>query len=229
MSELPPPTVAPRRRGWPRIVAIVVGSLALCIVLSVIAAFAVLAWLVHDEALGDPPPPDEYFTAAEVGTRGDESNRGERFGDRYACEVVDGDEESCPDVQERGLGEAARLSSFTVAVDSVERVPAAELVDGYDGELLRISVRLFNRAEETRRGGGIDFWVEDESGNRIGPNVVAAEVLPGDAELDSGAELAGDVYIYVGDLDEELFIRYDAHDASAFDVAFAVWAVPPAA
>ena len=219
-----PPAPPSRRRTWPL-------AIALIVVLVVGAAWVVSRIeLALNGGLADAPPESEYLTEAEIGTRGDKANPGELFGDRYTCTEEEERESACPDVQERELDHPARLSGYTTVVRSVERVPAAEVVDGYSGDFLKLDVTVFNRDREAQNEGAVDFKVVGGEDMALEPEVVPAPVVPAYVTLESCDRLDGDVYVYVGDLTGDLFVRYRPGDEGLFSSsAFGVWQVPDSA
>ncbi|GIU86243.1 MAG: hypothetical protein KatS3mg009_0758 [Acidimicrobiia bacterium] len=213
-----------RRRSARRVLAAVGVAAA---VGGVVAAGAVAFGALRDRArdagstvagladgLRDPPPPDRYGTADEVGTRGDPGNPGERFG---------GDFPSDEDTQERAVGAPARLSGFTTWVERVDRVPASPYVDGYDGDFLRVTVRVFNRDRRAQSAGAVHFWVWNrEEGYRSADFVGPASTLAHSVLLDPGEQVRGDVFLYVGGVDD-VFVVYRPDLYTFSDPATAVW------
>src|SRR3954454_14272396 len=105
----------------------------------------------HDDALPPAPPPAQFGTAREVGTRGDDPN---------PRAVYHGAFPSDDETQERTIGGApARFSGYTTWIRSVSRVPAHRYVDGYRGSYLRVRVTVFNRDTEEQHVCACDFYV----------------------------------------------------------------------
>lgn len=165
-----------------------------------------------------PAAPEEYGTPAEICTRGDLANPGDLYAEAYPSDA---------ETQERVLAHAARFSGYTTWMDDVTLVPASRFVDGYPGEYVRIEVRIFNRDAAQQSVGARDFalWRDDE-GFRRADHVGASDALADSVELESGATLAGAVYLYAGDAHGDLFVRYDP-DAFGFSggASSAVWHV----
>ena len=204
--------------------------------IAVVAAFALLVGgcmytashsldglLSDDSSLPDPPPPREFGTRTEVGTRGDHGNPRVLFHREYP---------SRHDDQERTIGGLpARFSGYTTWVDSVRRVPASTLVDSYLGDFLRVRVRVFNRdADERQHVCACDFEVWSRAEGYRTADVVGARTIGASHQIDRGDEVTGDVYLYVGAVAEPLYIVYSPDDYTLFSTSEAtgIWRVPDA-
>ena len=157
--------------------------------------------LGKSEPLPPAPPPSEYGTPKEVGTRGDD-------GDPRA--LFHGDYPSRRDDQERRIGgPPARFSGYTTWVGSVTRVRAAALVDGYQGQFLRVPVRVFNRDIEAQHVCACDFFVWSRAEGYRAADAVAAATIGGPAQIRSGAQVSGDVYLYVATAPDPIYLVYN--------------------
>ena len=158
---------------------------------------------VLDHWNGAPPPkPEAFGTAAEIGTHGDLPDSGPLFGGAFP---------NNGNAQARDLLRPARLSGYTVFVRAIDRVPANTFVDGYAGDYLRVHVSVFNRDLTPQDLGSDSFSVVGSEGSRT-PDVVGAAALPASSVMASGETLEGDVYLYVGEVREGLFVVFEPPD-----------------
>jgi len=163
---------------------------------------------------GAPPPkPDAFGTVAEIGTQGDLPDHGLLFGGAFP---------NNGNTQARDLRRPARLSGYTVFVRAIDRVPANTFVDGYAGDYLRVHVSVFNRDLTNQNMGSDYFSVVASAGSRT-PDVVGAASLPASSVMASGETLEGDLYLYVGETREGLFVVFDPPDLTSD--AQGVWQV----
>src|SRR5690349_2293867 len=151
------------------------------------------------------PPPADFGSAKEVGTRGDKAN---------PRAVYHGAFPSDGDTQERTIGGApARFSGYTTWIRSVSRAPAHRYVDGYGGSYLRLHVTVFNRDTDEQHVCACDFFVWTHDHGLREADAVGAPVVARFAEMPSGARRDGDVYLYVGHVPPPYFVIFnpDSH------------------
>ncbi|MDQ1479327.1 MAG: hypothetical protein QOI44_188 [Actinomycetota bacterium] len=209
------------------------GSIARWLAVLVVVLVAVLGtagialWLAGDRlqhslganSLAPAPPPSEFGTRHDIGTRGDEPNPGALFRGAYPS-----DEQT----QERHIGELpARFSGYTTWIRSVTTVPAHRFVDGYSGRYLRARVEVFNRDTEIQHVCGCDFYVWTRKGGLREADVVTGQTVSPDGNMKSGARRQGDVYLYVGAVPGPYYIVYnpDSHVFLSGGSARGVWRV----
>lgn len=216
MSDPHRPSIA--RIAWPIVTAVVVFAIALggCLY-SVTRSFDQIGPL---RKLRAAPRPSEYGTPKELGTRGDKGNPRVLFHGGYPSRWGD---------QERRVGGLpARFSGYTTWVRSVARVPAATLVDGYQGDFLRVRVRVFNRDKEPQHVCACDFSVWSRAEGYRAADAVAAATIGGPTEIGSGAQSSGDVYLYVATVSDPIYLVYnpDRYVLLSTNRSTGIWRVP---
>jgi hypothetical protein len=153
------------------------------------------------------PPPSDFGTRKEVGTRGDDSNQGALFHGGFPSDDA---------TQERHVGGLpARFSGYTAWVRSVTSVPATRVVDGYTGRYLRVHVTVFNRDTAIQHICGCDFEVWTRRGGLREADVVTGQTVSPDGEMASGTRREGDVYLYVGTVRGPYYVVFNP-DARVF-------------
>jgi hypothetical protein len=147
------------------------------------------------------PPPSEFGTHREIGTRGDDANPGALFHGGYPSDDT---------TQERHIGGLpARFSGYTAWVRSVTSVPAKQFVDGYSGRYLRARITVFNRDTATQHICGCDFSVWTRTGGLREADVVRGQTVSPDGDMKSGTRRDGDVYLYVGTVRGPYYVVFD--------------------
>jgi hypothetical protein len=206
-----------------RVLSIWLLALGLCITVFVAGGLFV-ASTIHigptESTLPPAPPPSDYGTRHEIGTRGDSPNPRELFHGFFPSDS---------DTQERHVGGLpARFSGYTTWVRSINRVAARKFVDAYPGSYLRVRVTVFNRDTEEQHVCACDFSVWTRTGGTREADAVAARTLSPDATMRSGARRDGVVYLYVGTVRGPYYVVYnpDAHVPEAASSARGVWRAP---
>lgn len=210
------------RKGIP-VVFWLIGGVIVMLVIVVATASSLFNPPINEECNGDelrgPPSEKEFGTADEICTRGDDANPGEFYDELFPSDV---------ETQERRVGASpARFSGYTAWVDDVTLVSADRFVDGYTGAYVRIEVRIFNRDGEFQQVEPADFalWRRDE-GFRVADFIGAEDEFADVVVLPSGATQSGALYLYVGELGGDVFVRFDP-DRNHMDAntAIGVWQV----
>lgn len=116
----------------------------------------------------------------------------------------------------------------TTWVRSVTRVPAATLVDGYQGDFLRVRVKVFNRDKEPQHVCACDFSVWSRAEGYRAADAVAAATIGGPTEIDSGAQSSGDVYLYVATVSDPIYLVYnpDRYAFMSTNRSTGIWRIP---